>query len=116
MLAEKASEWFDVDNVSMSEYMLGAFRVLPSRKEIIPAVVHVDDTARIQAVEKETNTKYHALISAFEKLTGVPVLLNTSFNDSEPIVCSPQDAINTFLKTQIDYLLMGDFLVSRGEV
>jgi len=116
VLAEKASEWFDVDNVSMSEYMLGAFRVLPSRKEIIPAVVHVDDTARIQAVEKETNTKYHALISAFEKLTGVPVLLNTSFNDSEPIVCSPQDAINTFLKTQIDYLLMGDFLVSRGEV
>ncbi|HLC19909.1 MAG TPA: carbamoyltransferase C-terminal domain-containing protein [Candidatus Nanoarchaeia archaeon] len=115
VLAEKASEWFDVEGVpSMSEYMLGAFRVLPSRKEIIPAVVHVDGTARIQAVEKETNPKYHALIQEFEKLTGVPVVLNTSFNDSEPIVCSPEDAINTFLKTQIDYLVMGKFLVSRG--
>lgn len=117
VLAEKASEWFDIDNVpSMSEYMLGAFRVLPSRKEMIPAVVHVDDTARIQTVEKETNPKYHTLIEEFEKLTGVPVVLNTSFNDSEPIVCSPNDAINTFLKTQIDYLIIGDFLVSREEV
>ena len=69
---------------------------------------------KIQAVEKSVNLKYYNLINEFEKLTGVPIVLNTSFNDQEPIVCSPQDAIKTFLKTRIDYLVMGNYLVYRG--
>jgi carbamoyltransferase len=93
--------------------MLSAFNVLDYRKGIIPAVTHVDGTARIQAVQKDT--KYYRLIEEFEKLTGVPVVLNTSFNDQEPIVCNPEDAVKTFLKTRIDYLVIGNFIVSRGE-
>lgn len=117
VLADKASEWFDLNgNILLpAKYMLSAFKVLNYRKGIIPAVTHVDGTARIQAVEKEVNSKYYQLIEEFEKLTGVPILLNTSFNNQEPIVCSPQDAINTFLKTRIDYLVIGNFIVSRKE-
>lgn len=117
VLADKASDWFDLKGKipSPAKYMLSAFNVLDYRKGIIPAVTHVDGTARIQAVEKESNPRYYRLIEEFEKLTGVPVVLNTSLNDKEPIVCSPQDAVNTFLKTRIDYLAIGNFLVSRGE-
>ncbi len=117
VLADKATEWFEIDSKmpSLAKYMLGAFKVLGYRQGIIPAVTHIDGTARIQAVEKKINPKYYQLIEQFEALTGVPVVLNTSFNDQEPIVCSPTDAVNTFLKTRIDYLVMGDFIVSRGE-
>jgi carbamoyltransferase len=81
----------------------------------IPAIVHVDGTSRIQAVKEEINPRYHKLISEFYKISGVPIVLNTSFNDSEPIVCTPKDAINTFLKTKIDYLALGNFLVSKAD-
>ncbi|MDP6845841.1 MAG: carbamoyltransferase C-terminal domain-containing protein [Candidatus Nanoarchaeia archaeon] len=115
VLVDKASEWFDLNGTipSPAKYMLSAFNVLDYRKGIIPAVTHVDGTARIQAVQKDT--KYYRLIEEFEKLTGVPVVLNTSFNDQEPIVCNPEDAVKTFLKTRIDYLVIGNFIVSRGE-
>ncbi len=114
VLADKASEWFDLNETipSPAKYMLSTFNVLDYRQGIIPAVTHVDGTARIQAVQKDT--KYYKLIEEFEKLTGVPVVLNTSFNDQEPIVCTPQDAVKTFLKTRIDYLVIGNFIVSRG--
>ena len=82
----------------------------------IPAVVHIDDTARIQTVAKEVNPKYHQLIAHFYALTGVPLVLNTSFNDSEPIVCTPQDALATFNKTQIDVLVLGDYIVERERI
>jgi carbamoyltransferase len=115
VLSDKASEWFDLNGYipSPAKYMLSAFSVLDYRQGIIPAVTHVDGTARIQAVQKDT--KYYQLIEEFEKITGVPIVLNTSFNDQEPIVCTPEDAVKTFLKTRIDYLVIGNFIVSRGE-
>lgn len=117
VLEEKASEWFDVQEPipSPAKYMLGAFDVLDYQRDIIPAVTHIDGTSRIQVVSENTNQKFHKLIEEFEKVTGVPIVLNTSFNDREPIVCTPQDAVNTFLKTRIDYLAIGDFLVSRRD-
>lgn len=116
VLIEKAEEWFRIAKKSLSsDFMLFAYDVYEDKRRLIPAVTHVDGTSRIQTVRKETNPKYYKLIQEFEALTGVPVVLNTSFNDREPIVCSPQDAVNTFLKTRIDYLAIGNFLVSRGE-
>jgi carbamoyltransferase len=93
--------------------MLFAYDVVADRQETIPGVVHIDGTSRVQTVSQSSNAKYHKLISEFEQLTGVPIVLNTSFNDSEPIVCSPQDAVTTFLKTKIDCLAIGSFLVCK---
>lgn len=114
VLAHKAHEWFDIDRpASPAHYMLAAYDVLEERRRQIPAVTHVDGTSRIQLVRRETNERFFELIEAFDGLTGVPVVLNTSFNNSEPIVCSPDDAIETFLGTQIDVLVMGPFLVTK---
>lgn len=116
VLEDKAAEWFDVEELfDPYKYMLATCDVLDHRKVEIPAVIHVDGTSRTQKVKEQDNPKYYALIEAFENITGVPIVLNTSFNNQEPIVCSPEDAINTFLGTKIDYLAIGDFLVSRGE-
>lgn len=115
VLAEAAQEWFQIAKpTSAADYMLMAYPVPGPLREKIPAVIHCDGTSRIQTVRRETNPRYHAVISEFAQLTGVPLVLNTSFNDSEPIVCSPEDAIHTFLKTRIDYLAIGDFLVSKA--
>jgi carbamoyltransferase len=115
VLAEHASDWFDSGkHVDADKYMLTTAYVLPEKRELIPAVLHADGSVRAQHVHQTENPGYHRLISEFEALTGIPLVLNTSFNDSEPIVCSPQDAINTFQKTDIDYLAMGDFLVSKN--
>jgi carbamoyltransferase len=116
ILAEKVDEWFEVAGKSISsDWMLFAYRAQSAKSEQIPAVLHVDGTSRVQTVKQTTNPKYHKLISEFEQLTHVPILLNTSFNDREPIVCSPEDAVNTFLKTKIDYLVIGNYLVARHE-
>jgi carbamoyltransferase len=113
-LAEAAEAWFDIGRPSASHaYMLFACPARPAKRAEIPAVLHVDGSARLQLVHREMNPLFHTLISRFHELTGVPVLLNTSFNDSEPIVCSPADAIATFRKTAIDALVMGDFVVTR---
>lgn len=115
VLFEQVHEWFDMNNDSISnDFMLFTYPVKREKGDLIPSVLHVDETARLQTVRKEINPHYHRLISEFYKLTGVPMLLNTSFNDNEPIVCSPQDAINTFLKTKIDYLVMDQFLLKRA--
>ena len=94
--------------------MIIAFRVKPEKVKEISSVVHIDNTARIQSVTKKTNLRYWKLINEFRKLTGTPVLLNTSFNiKGEPIVCNPKDALNTFSKTEMDYLVMGNYLISK---
>ncbi|MDF5720954.1 MAG: carbamoyltransferase C-terminal domain-containing protein [Rhizonema sp. PD37] len=114
VLAEKAEKWFEIGRKSESlKYMLFTCPVRPEKIEKIPAVVHVDGTARVQLVEKQLNPSYYRLIKRFEQRTGVPVILNTSFNDSEPIVCSPRDAISTFKRTAIDALIMQDFVIER---
>lgn len=115
ILYEEVHNWFHIrKDTSAMEFMLMTYPAREENKHKIPAVVHIDGTSRIQAVRKEVNPRYHRLISEFFTLTGVPVVLNTSFNDSEPIVCTPHDAITTFLKTEIDYLAIGDFLASKS--
>jgi carbamoyltransferase len=82
----------------------------------IPAITHVDYSARVQTVHRETNPRYHALIKAFEQLTGCALLVNTSFNvRGEPIVCTPQDAYRCFMRTEMDYLAMGNFLLAKPD-
>jgi carbamoyltransferase len=91
------------------------YRVRSDRWEEIPAVTHVDGTARPQSVGRSTNPVYWGLIKEFEKITGVPVVLNTSFNENEPIVCTPEEALDCFLRTRMDVLVMGDHAIDREE-
>jgi carbamoyltransferase len=111
ILAEATGQYFEKSHPS--PFMSLAYSVRPEKRDKIPAPTHVDGTGRLQTVTREANPPYHALISAFRDLTGVPVVLNTSFNDNEPIVCSPEEAIDCFRRTQMDALVLGDFLISR---
>ena len=113
ILAEATGEYFEKSHPS--PFMTLAYSVRPEKREKIPAPTHVDGTGRLQTVTREANPRYHALITAFHKLTGVPVVLNTSFNDNEPIVCRPEEALDCFLRTQMDALVLGDFLVTRED-
>ncbi len=113
VLSEHAAEWFEIPSACSSistEFMEFTFPVRSSRRSQIPAITHVDGTSRVQLVDRKRNPRYHALIQAFYDLTGVPMLLNTSFNENEPIVCSPSEAIETFLRTRMDTLVLGNFL------
>jgi carbamoyltransferase len=89
--------------------------VKEDKKGVIPAVTHHDGTARVHTVEKNINPRYWELIYEFGQLTGVPVIINTSFNENEPIVCTPEHAVNCFLRTEFDVLAIGDFLVEKKE-
>ncbi|MGH7229660.1 MAG: carbamoyltransferase family protein [Nitrospiraceae bacterium] len=111
VLEERAAEYFDCP--SPSPFMLFTAPVLPSAKGIIPAVVHVDGTSRIQTVGRGENPRLRKLLESFAQKTGVPILLNTSFNVNEPIVCSPDEAIQCFLRTDVDWLVLGNLLVRR---
>jgi carbamoyltransferase len=109
VMAEHADEWFEVGaHLASHEFMLFAPAVKSARRDRIPAVVHQDGTARVQLVTRKSNRRFHELISCFFARTGVPLVINTSFNDSEPIVCTPTDAIVTFRKSGIDALFMDD--------
>jgi carbamoyltransferase len=112
ILAEKTGEWFEKSHPS--PFMTLAYSVLPEKRDQIPAPTHVDGTGRLQTVARDANPRYHALISEFERQTGVPVVLNTSFNDNEPIVCRPEEAVDCFLRTQMDALVLGNYLVTRA--
>ncbi len=113
ILKENVGDWFKTKGLpNASYYMLMAMDVIPEKAGLIPAVIHSDNTGRVQVVEEQNNPKYYNLIREFGKLTGVPMLLNTSFNDNEPIVCSPADAIKTFLSTRIDFLVLGNYLIA----
>jgi carbamoyltransferase len=112
ILAEATGDWFEKSHPS--PFMTLAYAVRPEKRALIPAPTHVDGTGRLQTVTREANPRYHALISAFRDLTGVPVVLNTSFNDNEPIVCRPEEAIDCFLRTKMDALVLRDFLITRG--
>jgi carbamoyltransferase len=115
VLAEHANDWFDLRRSSDSyAFMSFACPVRSDRAAAVPAVVHEDGTARVQIVDSAANAQFHGVISEFHELTGVPLVLNTSFNDSEPIVCSPTDALATFLGTRIDALALGPYLVERS--
>lgn len=112
VLEEEASNWFA--NAKTSPFMLFIYDVLPEKAEKIPAVRHVDGTARIQTINRQQNSLYYDLIKAFQMRTGVPVLVNTSFNTrGEPIVCSPRDAIECFWTSPLDALVIGSFLLEK---
>jgi carbamoyltransferase len=112
ILAESTGEWFEKSHPS--PFMTLAYAVRPGKRDKIPAPTHVDGTGRLQTVTREANPRYWSLIKAFEQLTGVPVVLNTSFNDNEPIVCRPEEALHCFQRTQMDALVLGDFLITRS--
>ena len=112
ILAEHVPEWFhefETDSIS-AEFMLIAYNVKAAVASRIPAVVHVDQTCRIQIVSRAGNPCFYRLLKEFHNITGVPLVLNTSFNDSEPIVCSPEDAIRTLKSTRLDFLAAGNYL------
>ena len=113
VLLERAAEIFEGDDES--PFMLRAKNVVPAWRDRVAGIVHVDGTARVQTVREDTNPKLYRLLKEFEALTGVPVLVNTSFNiKGEPIVEAPQDAMNCFLNTGIDYLALHDMLISKN--
>ncbi|MBD0258685.1 MAG: carbamoyltransferase, partial [Cytophagales bacterium] len=98
-----------------SPFMLETCRVISPLP--LPAITHVDDSARVQTVSPAANPRFYGLLAAFERLTGCPLLLNTSFNiKGEPIVNSPEDALQCFITTDIDCLVLGDFLIDRGDI
>ncbi len=115
VLEERAADWFE--GARSSPHMLFVFPVKPERRGAIPAACHVDGSARVQTVARITQPRYHALLRAFEAETGVPLLVNTSFNvRGQPIVCTPADAIETFLGTDLDDLALGGFLLSKEDL
>jgi carbamoyltransferase len=113
IMAEHVYEYFG--DLGDSPYMLNICDVRPEVRDRIPAVVHVDSTARPQTVRATENPRFHALLSHFHRVTGIPLILNTSFNvKNMPIVNSPADAINCFLRTELDYVIIGDYLIARA--
>lgn len=113
VLEEKVHEYFMMPKGQLSPYMILVGDVMEEKKKVIPAVTHADGTARVHTVNYRTNPLYWQLIYEFEKLTGVAVILNTSFNENEPIVCTPQEALNCFLRTDFDVLAIGNYLVEK---
>ncbi|MCS7092133.1 MAG: hypothetical protein NZM26_02170 [Patescibacteria group bacterium] len=107
ILEEEVPEWFE--DTQLSPYMSIATKVKKEKQKLIPAVVHFDGTARLQSVNKNLSPWFYGFISKWKDISGIPILINTSFNDNEPIVETPLDAIKCFLKTQIDYLYFFDF-------
>jgi carbamoyltransferase len=113
VLAESAGDYFETGYPS--PFMVMAYKIKPEMRQAIPAVVHNDCTGRVQTVEKDVNPLYWKLIRAFGDRTGVPVLLNTSFNENEPIVNTPAQAIDCFLRTRMDVLSIGNYLLLKSE-
>jgi carbamoyltransferase len=115
VLEEEVSEWFELDRES--PYMLLVADTVADKRDKIPAVTHVDGSARIQTIRRDQNPRYYDLIKAFEARSGCPVIINTSFNvRGEPIVESPKDALNCFLHTHMDYLVLGNFVLSKKDM
>lgn len=114
ILEEYMSEWFE--GTYPVPFMEKVYKIKPEKREKIPAVTHVDGTGRLQTVSRKINPIYYQLIEEFFKLTGIPIVLNTSFNENEPIVNTPEDALNCFLRTNMDVLVLGSFLIERKKV
>jgi len=112
ILRESVNEWFEQeDDVP---FMMEVFQLRPKHRELVPAVTHVDGSGRLQTVHRDTNSRYYRLIERFRDITDVPMVLNTSFNENEPVVCYPEEALDCFLRTQMDVLVLGDFYLERG--
>ncbi len=113
ILREKVGEWFEEDDEV--PFMMKVFQIREDRRQAIPAVTHADGSGRLQTVYRHTNLRYYRLIEAFESISGVPIVLNTSFNENEPVVCRPEEALACFLRTKMDVLILGNWQVKRQE-
>jgi carbamoyltransferase len=111
VLEDSVAEWFEEDDAV--PFMMQVFQIRPEKRMQIPAVTHVDGSGRLQTVSQRTNPRYYRLIQEFRDLTGVPMVLNTSFNENEPVVCQPSEALDCFLRTQMDVLVLGDTILFR---
>ena len=111
ILEEQVGEWFEINEPT--PYMEKVFPIKKEKRPLIPAVTHVDGSGRLQSVSKRTNPRYHALITRFYERTGVPIVLNTSLNENEPVVRIPREAIACFLRTEMDVLVLGNHLIDR---
>jgi carbamoyltransferase len=113
VLEEAVSEWFEEDDAV--PFMMQVFQIRERKRQLIPAVTHVDGSGRLQTVCQRANPLFHQLISVFCEHTGIPMVLNTSFNENEPVVCNPQEALDCFLRTQMDVLVLGNVMISRSK-
>ena len=111
VLEEAVDDWFEENDAV--PFMMQVFQIREERRPQIPAVTHVDGSGRLQTVSAKTNPRYHGLISAFRDITGVPMVLNTSFNENEPVVCTPREAMDCFLRTKMDVLVLGETYIER---
>jgi carbamoyltransferase len=111
VLEDAVDDWFEEDDAV--PFMTQVFQIREEKRPLIPAVTHVDGSGRLQTVYRATNPRYARLIEAFRDLTGVPMVLNTSFNENEPVVCRPEEALDCFLRTKMDVLVLGDTVISR---
>jgi carbamoyltransferase len=114
VLEEAVGDWFEEDD--HVPFMMQVFQIREDKRPLLPAVTHVDGSGRLQTVYRRTNPRYAALIDAFREITGVPMVLNTSFNENEPVVCRPEEALDCFLRTKMDVLVLGDRFVERATV
>jgi carbamoyltransferase len=112
ILREAVPEWFEVDDDV--PFMMQVYPIRADKRGIVPAVTHVDGSGRLQTVTRQANPRYYALIETFHDLTGVPMVLNTSFNENEPVVCTPKEALECFLRTKMDLLVMGNWMIRRN--
>jgi carbamoyltransferase len=111
LLAEAVGDWFEEEDAV--PFMMQVFQIREEKRAEIPAVTHVDGSGRLQTVTREANPRYHRLIECFRDLSRVPMVLNTSFNENEPVVCRPEEALDCFLRSRMDVLVIGDLLISR---
>ena len=114
ILRDQVNEWFEIDDDV--PFMMKVFPIKKDKRKQLLAVTHMDGSGRLQTVTKESNSRYYGLIQHFFESTGVPIILNTSFNENEPVVCQPQEAIDCFLRTEMDMLVLGDVIISRSDV
>jgi carbamoyltransferase len=112
VLEEAVTEWFEEDDDV--PFMMQVFQIRADKRPLIPAVTHVDGSGRLQTVYQHTNPRYYRLIEAYRNLTGVPMVLNTSFNENEPVVCEPKEALDCFLRTNMDLLVVGETIIQRN--
>jgi carbamoyltransferase len=111
VMREAVGEWFETDYDV--PFMLQVYQIREEKRAQIPAVTHVNGSGRLQTVTESQNARYYGLIAAFRELTGVPLVLNTSFNENEPVVNTPAEALDCFLRTKMDLLVMGDLMIER---
>ena len=111
ILRESVADWFEQDDEV--PFMMKVFPIREEQRSLIPAVTHADGSGRLQTVYASSNPRYYRLIKAFEAITGIPIVLNTSFNENEPVVCKPSEAIDCFLRTKMDVLVLGNWYLKR---